>query len=154
MFRPNGGNDMENGNIVKEHDHYSISLSNDGTMLLFDWSQTRGLSALDFSQGITDFARQCITHVPARAVIDARHLDQESEAFSWLRGQTQVEGLDAHDPWWMQTIVPLYHDAGIAALAVATGDPTAPGLVPTPPEVNFQIGYFPDVESADKIPLS
>jgi len=144
---------MENANAIIEHDHYTISLSDDGTMMLFDWIQNSGLSALDFAQGITDFAGQCVAHQPARAVVDARHLDQESEAFSWLRGQIQIDGLDAYDPWWMQTIVPLYHDAGIAAMAVATGDPTAPGEVPTPPEVNFQIGYFPDLESASSFAI-
>ncbi|MFV1999026.1 MAG: hypothetical protein ACC654_01525 [Acidimicrobiia bacterium] len=143
---------MEKHNVIKELEHYSISLSRDGTTMLFGWNDTRGLSALKFADGITDFAASCVTHQPTRAVIDARQLDQGSEAFSWLRGQTQVDGLDAYDPWWLQTIVPLYHDAHIAALAVATGDPTAPGEVPTPPEVNFKIGYFADVESASTFP--
>ncbi len=49
----------------------------------------------------------------------------------------------------MREIVPVYHEAGIASLAVATGDPNAPGeLADIPPGVNFRMGYFPDLASA------
>lgn len=145
---------MEYGNVIKEHEQYSISLSGDGTTMLFNWNQIPGLTAQNFADGITEFATQCATHQPSRAVIDARRLDQESQAVKWLRGQTQVDGVDAYDPWWVQTIVPLYHDAGITSLAVATGDPDSPGEIPAPPKVNFQIGYFADVDSASTWPNS
>jgi hypothetical protein len=154
MLRPKGDDGMVNGNAIKEHDHYTISISGDGKTMLFTWKQIPGLSAESFADGITDFATQCATHQPSRAVIDARQLDQESQAVNWLRGRTQVDGLDAYDAWWVKSIVPLYHDARIASLTVATGDPEAPGEIPTPPGVNFRMGYFFDVDAASSWPSS
>jgi len=45
-------------------------------------------------------------------------------------------------------IVPLYHNAGLVRLGVATGDPDSPGEVPSPPDVTFKMGYFHDSEAA------
>ena len=143
---------MENATVIKEHEQYNISLSGDHKTMLFSWNRIPGLTARDFAYGITDFASQCASHQPSRVVIDARQLDQESQAVHWLRGHARVEGLDAYDPWWMRTAVPLYHDAGIGSLTVATGDPNAPGEIPTPDGAHFQMGYFTDVDAASNWP--
>ncbi len=143
---------MENGRAITEHDHYSNSLSEDGIAMLLSWNRSPGLSAQAFADGIIDFATQCVAHHPSRAVIDARQLDPDSEGVAWLRGKSEVDGLAAYEPWWAETIVPLYHDAGISSLAVATGDPNAPGEVSTAPEIKFLMGYFDDVEAASTWP--
>jgi len=139
---------VENDSVIDEHQQYIISLSDDGSTMLFNWNHLSGLSALDFAQGIMNFASRCETHRPARAVIDARQLDQTSEAVNWLRAKVEVEGLDDYEPWWAESVLPLYHDAGITSLTVATGDPNAPGEVPSPPGVRFKMGYFFDLDQA------
>lgn len=143
---------MENRRAITEHDNYSISLSEEGTTMLFSWKRTPGLSAQAFADGITDFATQCVAHHPSRAVIDARQLDPDSEGVGWLRGRAEIDDLDAYEPWWVEMIVPRYHDASITSLAVATGDPNAPGEVQTSEAVDFRMGYFNDVESASAWP--
>lgn len=140
---------MSNRSIGTEHPHYTIESIGAAKALLFSWKPAPGLSARDFAAGIAEFADQCKAQHPTKAVIDARNLDQSSEAFQWLRGHVEPTDLDAYDPWWFKEIVPLYHDAGIASLAVATGDPNAPGeLAEVPPGVKFKMGYFHDLDHA------
>ncbi len=140
--------EMTDYETLEDHDHYRISTSADSETILFEWKHAPGLSAGDFAAGITNYATHCTTHQAAHGVIDARALDPDSQAMAWLRGKTDVEGLDPYDTWWAQTILPLYHKAGLVRLGVATGDPNSPGEVPSAPEVNFKMGYFHDTESA------
>lgn len=140
---------MKNGRKIFENNQYSFVLSEDQQALLFDWKHVKGLSAQDFRKGIADFAGQCKKHKPARAVIDATQLDQTSPAVAWLRAKNADTNEEAYGQWWAREIVPVYHAAGVSSLAVATGDPNAPGeLTNLPPEVHFKVGYFPDLETA------
>lgn len=133
--------------IIEDHDQYTISKTDDGA-LLFDWKSISGLNATDFASGINRFATQCEAERPSRAVIDARQLDQTSQAAKWLRNQEAIEGLDAYQAWWEREIIPLYNAAGIDALTVATGDPNAPGEIPAPEQARFAVAYLTDVDSA------
>ncbi len=139
---------MSDSSTPAQHPQYSIHPVPGADALRLDWNAVPGLSAPDFARGIVAFADACGTHRPRLAVIDARGLDPDSPAVAWLRGQARIEGLDAYDPWWSAEVVPRYHAAGIASLAVATGDPAAPGALPAREGVRFAIGYFPDVEAA------
>lgn len=139
---------LKNGSMIVENSHYSFVLSEDKQALLFNWKRVEGLSVPDFRKGIAEFAGQCKKHKPTRAVIDATKLDQGSPAVAWLRAQNADTGEEAYVKWWAREIVPVYHDAGISGLAVATGDPNAPGeLANIPPGVKFKVGYFPDLET-------
>ena len=138
---------MKDGNVLDEHTQYRIIHSPDESVLLFDWKPTPGLAAADFAQGITAFAEQCRRHNPQRAVIDAQQLDQQSSAVKWLRGQGDLNGED-YRTWWAREIVPRYQEAKIAVLTVATGDPNAPGRIPSPDGAGFAIGYFTDLKQA------
>ena len=140
---------VQNGKLLDENDAYSFVLSEDKQVLLFNWKHVKGLSVQIFQKGISEFAGQCKTHKPAHAVIDASALDQGSPAVAWLRSQSTDTDAEEYMTWWAREIVPVYHDAGISSVAVATGDPNAPGeLSSLPPEVNFKMGYFPDLESS------
>jgi len=132
--------------VIENHPQFTISSAE--TEVLLDWKSTSGLSATDFAEGIAKFATHCTIAKPARAVIDARKLDQSSEAVSWLRAQRAVDGLDSYESWWAAEIVPLYNRAEIASLTVATGDPNAPGEIPAPEGAGFAIGYFGDLDTA------
>ena len=139
---------LKNVSMIDENSHYSFVLSEDKQTLLFSWKPIAGLSAQDFRRVIAAFADQCKKYRPTHAVIDATALDQTSPAVAWLRAQNIDAEEEAYAKWWAREIVPVYHDAGISSLAVATGDPNAPGeLANLPPGVNFKIGYFPDVET-------
>lgn len=139
---------MENGQLLEDNGHYEFVLAEDRNTLLFGWKYVEGLSTEDFRRGISEFAERCRTHKPARAAIDARALDQRSPAMSWLRAQDTDTREEPYTDWWAREIMPVFHDAGISSLAVATGDPNAPGeLTQRPPGVKFRIGYFPDLES-------
>jgi len=49
----------------------------------------------------------------------------------------------------MREIVQVYNDAGVVSLAVATGNPQAPGELPqVPPGDEFKIGYFNGLDDA------
>ncbi len=133
--------------ILSDTEQYRLVLRGDD-VLLFDWKSVKGLSASDFRQGILAYAQQCQQHGPAKAVINAMVLDQTSEAIAWLRGDNSHQN-ESYDDWWAREIVPLYHSGNIATLAVATGDPNAPGELPNVPSfVKFKIGYFPDLQSS------
>ena len=139
---------LENGNRLVENEAYGFVLSEDQRVLLFIWKRVEGLSIELFKRGISEFAELCRNHRPSNAVIDAGALDQESPAVAWLRS-SGVESTEGYMDWWAREIVPLYNHAGIASLAVATGDPNAPGMLPNlPPEVRFKVGYFPDLETS------
>ncbi len=136
-------------NPIAETAQYSFSQADNTEALLFTWKPTNGLGAQDFRAGIAAFADLCKTRRPTRAVIDARALDQASPAVAWLRGHDDGTEAETYNAWWLREIVPAYHAAGIASMAVATGDPNAPGEIPSPaPEVHFKIGYFPDLDTA------
>ena len=137
---------MEDGTVLEDGDQYRIVLASDKKTVRFDWKYVEGIGVQDFGRGIATFAAQCRTHKPTRAVIDARKLDPKSDALSWVSGQATPPGEEKYETWWARDIVPVYHEAGIAGLGVATGDPNSPGEVDTPPGVNFKIGYFVDIE--------
>ena len=139
---------LKNANMIDDNSHYSFVLSEDKQTLLFSWKPIEKLSAQDFRRGIAAFADQCKKHKPAHAVIDATTLGQGSPAVAWLRAQNIDTDEETYVKWWAREIVPVYHDADISSLAVATGDPNAPGeLANPPPEVNFKVGYFQDLET-------
>jgi len=144
---------MENGTVLDNGDQYRIVLASDEKTVLFDWKNVEGIGVQEFGKGIAAFAGQCRTHRPTRAVIDARKLDRNSDALSWVSGQATPPGEEKYETWWAREIVPVYHEAGIAGLAVATGDPDAPGEVDTPPGVKFKMGYFAGLEDALDWPL-
>ena len=137
------------GIVVDENKQYSMVLSEDKKTILFDWKFVAGLGAGDFRAGIIEFAGRCKKHRPTRAVISAAALDQGSPAVAWLRSQNVDADEEEYGAWWAREIVPLYHEAGITSLAVATGDPSAPGEVAdSAPQIRFKMGYFPDLETA------
>ena len=144
---------MEATTVIEDHEHYSIVASEDQQSLVFNWKFVKGLGAEGFAAGIEQFAFQCKTHRPARAVIDARSLDPASPAMGWLRSQLVVEGLEPYEPWWANAVLPIYHEARISGLGIATGDPDAPGEVGTQPGVNFKMGYFTDVDAVLSWPV-
>lgn len=140
---------MENEMTVENHPHYSIVLRADKKALVFNWKQVVELSLQDFRKGVAEFAGQCKTHKPSAAVIDARQLDPNGVAVGWVSGRKKSPDEEEYGLWWARDIVPIYHDAGISSLAIATGDPNAPGEAKqVPPGVNFKMGYFTDLESA------
>lgn len=139
---------LENAHSIEDIAQYRISQSADKKTLLFEWKPVAGLKTQEFRKGISAFARQCENRRPVYAVIDASKLDQSSPAVSWLRAQRLEEEREDYKTWWMREIVPVYHEAGILCLAVGTGDPNAPGELPSSPGVDFRIGYFPDVDTA------
>ena len=140
---------LEKTKQLEDNEAYQFELSEDLKTLMFTWKRVEGLSVAVFQKAILEFAQLCRTHGPAYAVIDATALDQASPAVTWLRSQDSAQEREDYNSWWMRFIVPLYRDAGIASLAVATGDPNAPGELPgLPPAVSFKVGYFPDLETS------
>lgn len=140
---------MQNEKVVEDIEQYSVVLAEDKKTLLLNWKRVTGLSIEDFRMGVVRFADQCKTHKPIRAVIDARKLDPGEDPVAWVSGQKKFTNEEEYAQWWTREIVPIYHEAGIASLSVATGNPNAPGeLAEVPPGVNFKIGYFDDLESA------
>ena len=139
---------VENEVVVGEHDNYSFAFIEKKNTMLFIWEYVEGLSIQDFRDGIATFAAQCKEVMADHVVIDAAALDQASPAVAWLRGEnTDVD--EVYGEWWAKNIVPIYHEAGIATLAVGTGDPNAPGeLESSPPGIDFKIGYFADLDAA------
>ena len=141
---------MTDRNVLEDHRQYRIIRPSEGAMMMLAWKAVRGLAAQDFAQGISVFAELCRRDRPTRAVIDARQLDQESPAVRWLRGEGEVDG-EAYPQWWRRAVVPLYCEAGISTLTVATGDPNAPGRIASPEGVEFAIGYFYGPEAGDRV---
>ena len=132
---------------LKEHEQYHISQS--GQDLLFTWKFVAGLSIEDMAKGIVDFANYCNTHKPKRALIDARQLDPICPALGWVSGQQSFPDQEEYMHWWQREVLPLYNSAGIVSLAVATGNPNAPGAIAeNPPGVNFKMGYFNELDDA------
>lgn len=138
----------EDGKTVANNEQYRFVQSADKGTLLFEWKHVAGLKPQDFRRGIVAFADLCKVHKPACAAIDASLLDQSSPAVAWLRAQDVAGEAEDYQSWWMREIVPAYHDAGVARLAVGTGDPNAPGELPGIPGVTFKIGYFADIGTA------
>ena len=128
---------MQNEKIVEDVAQYRTVLTEDEKALVLSWKHVAELSIEDFRMGVIRFASQCKTHKPARAVIDARKLDPAGDSLAWVSGQKKFTNEEEYAPWWTREIVPIYHEAGIASLAVATGNPNAPGeLAEIPPGVN------------------
>jgi len=144
---------MEDGTVLDTGDQYRIVLAQDNKTLSLEWKDVKGIGIRDFSDGIMSFADLCKTHAATRAVIDARKLDPDSEAIGWVSGRVAPEGQEEYTTWWSREIVPMYHSAGIAGLAVVTGDPAAPGEVDSPPDVAFRMGYFSDLDGVLDWPL-
>ena len=135
--------------VLEEHDRYRIVLDPDQSALLLDWKRENDLGLKDFRSGVAEFAFQCKTHTPARALIDASRLNPNGTSVGWVSGRETPSGEEEYGTWWVREIVPVYNDAGITGLAVVIGDPNAPGELPDlPPEVNFRMGYFSTVEAA------
>lgn len=138
---------MKSTDTIEENAQYSIQEA--GESLVFTWHHVSGLSIADMADGVRAFAELCERHRPGIAVIDARALDQSSPGFLWVSGQKEFEGQEAYMAWWGREILPVYNRAGVAALAVATGNPEAPGALPeSPPGANFRMGYFNGLEQA------
>ena len=139
----------QEGQLTEDNNHYRITLDKENEALVFSWKHVAALSIQDMQNGIAEFAGQCSTRRPARAVIDARKLDPDSPARAWVSSQKTFPGQEEYGPWWVREIVPVYRDAAIASLAVATGDPKAPGEITSlPPGVTFRMGFFPDLDAA------
>jgi len=151
---PRSENMMDEGTVLETGDQYRIVLAHDTQTLSLEWKNVKEISIQDFSDGIVRFSGLCGIHEAAKAVIDARNLDPESAAIGWVSGRDAPEGQEPYTTWWSREIVPMYHSAGIAGLAVVTGDPAAPGEVDSPPEVTFRMGYFHDLDAALDWPLS
>lgn len=135
------------GKTIKENKQYTISQS--GSNLVFTWKQVTDLSIEDMAKGIIEFAGQCKNHQPDHALIDARLLNPKSPAIGWVSGQQRFDDQEAYMAWWTREIAPIYNDAGISRLAVATGNPNAPGeLSENPPGVEFKMGYFNGLDDA------
>ncbi len=136
------------GALIANTEQYRFAQSADAKTLLFEWKHIAGLGAQDFRDGIAAFAEQCRVHRASYAAIDAALLDPSSPAVCWLRGQDVAGETEDYQTWWIRDIVPVYHDAGVQCLAVGTGDPNAPGELPSVQGVDFRIGYFADIDAA------
>ena len=133
---------------ILENNSYSFSRLETEDAILFTWKHIPGLEVSLFKAGLQAFAELCRQHNPAKGIIDATALDQQSAAVAWLRGQSDAEA-QTYDNWWLEEIVPKYNAANLTGLAVATGDPSAPGELPNLPEaVKFKVGYFPDIAAS------
>ncbi len=139
---------LDNGRTITTHELYTISTDGDATVALLTWNGVAGMAAKDFADGILKFAEGCLAHEVDKATIDATELDQQCQAVRWLRGTESVDGLDEYNPWWMENIVPIYNDAGVRALVVATGDPNAPGELDQPEQVQFAVHYLTTLEES------
>ncbi|MGH3070889.1 MAG: hypothetical protein ACRDNB_01305 [Gaiellaceae bacterium] len=130
---------MSDGQVVDDHEQYSVVLREDEQALVQSWKNVVGLSVADDRAGVRRFAAHCVTYEPVRAVIDVTRVVDRA----------QVADEEEFVPWWTREIVPSYHEAGISGLAIVTGDPNAPGETgEVPPGVKFKLGYFADLDSA------
>ena len=134
--------------IIANETAYRFEMLDDRNTLLFSWKPLRGVDPALFRKAISEFAQLCKEHRPARGVIDAQALDQSSSAFAWLRGAEEGQS-ETYDDWWARDILPVYVQAELKKLAVATGNPDAPGEIPVPDNAGvFRMGYFYSLEDA------
>lgn len=136
-------NEMDDQIVLDETDQYRIvEIDGGAPTMLLDWKRIEGqLSVENERHGLRRFAELCSTRKPHRAVIDVHRLEDQEEA-----ADHDHEDFGA---WWLREIVPAYHDAGIAGLAIVIGDPHAPGETDDlPPGVQFKRGYFSDLQAA------
>lgn len=134
---------------IEQNALYHFRLIGDKSVLMFAWKYSAGLSVQKFKDGIITIASHCKTYTPARVVIEASELDQNSPAVAWLRGNTSDTDVEDYTQWWIANIVPIYNESAINSFAIATGDSHATGeLQESPPGVNFKIGYFQNIDSA------
>jgi hypothetical protein len=110
--------------------------------MLLDWKQIEGRLSVDDDRGtVRRLAELCRDRKPQRVVIDVRRLEDQEEA-----GDHDHEDFGS---WWLREIVPAYHEAGIAGLAIVIGAPNAPGETDDlPPGMRFKRGYFSDLRAA------
>lgn len=137
---------FKKGETTNNHEHYNIFYNIEEKMVFFEWKQIPDLSIEDFKQGIIHFAKNCKTVQPKKIVFDARMLNPDGAPFGWVTGQKNFEGQEDYNSWWFRDIVPIYHQSKVEKLYVATGDPNAPGIIDPIPGVNFEIGYFADLD--------
>ena len=139
--------------LLKKTDLLEIYTLPNTKILLMDWHYFEGLSTKIFRDAISEFAELCMEHGPKKAVIDATELDPKSPAVNWLRGDNANEE-QAYGDWWLSRIAPKYRQANIDVLAVATGDPNAPGEIDAyGPNLGFKVAYLNDLDDAMNWPL-
>ncbi len=139
---------MNDRKAVDEHKYYNCVLTDGGKLLLLNWKKVEILSTKEFRDAVEAFAGHCKIQKPTRAIIDARGIDPNSAALGWVSGQESDSEAEEYMAWWAREVMPTYNDSGISSLAVATGNPKAPGETPAPPSASFKTGYFDDLESA------
>lgn len=127
---------------IQDNEFYAIKLNENLSALKLAWKQNNKLDIMKFKEGIKVFAESNKTHKPKRAVIDARQLDPNGDPFGWVSGQTEIQGIESYYPWWEREVAPILNESQISGLGVATGDPNAPGEIPSPEVANFKIAYF------------
>ena len=131
---------------IAENERFRMVRDAGAGVVLLAWRAVPGLGIDAFRQALTAFAEQCGRHRPRQALIDASRLDPDCPALRWVRGDS--DNPEAYAAWWAREMVPAYNAAGFAALAVATGNPNAPGPVDVPEEATFKMGYFNDLDAA------
>lgn len=134
---------MGDQTVLDETDQYRIvEIDGGARTMLLDWKPIQGqLSVEDDRHAVRRFSELCSTRKPHRAVIDVHRLEDQEE-----RGDHDHEDFGS---WWLREIVPSFHEAGIAGLAIVIGHPDAPGETDDlPPGVRFRRGYFGDLRAA------
>ena len=140
---------IKNGKILHDNEYCRFVLVDDEKALLLDWKHVTNLTLADFKNCVAEFASYCKKYRPGRAVIDARALDPDGDVLGWVSGQKKIDGEEEYKSWWIRELIPLYNEAGISSLSVATGNPNAPGKVAYPPETfHFKVGYLNDLDAA------
>ncbi len=132
--------------VLMENNQYAISSVDN--YLLLHWKKEKSLSIGDFKKGIIQFAGHCRKEQTNKAVINATMLDPNGEAVGWVSGQKGIDAEEMYNAWWIREVVPIYHDAGLNLLSVATGNPNSPGIVSMPVDVNFTVAYLATIEEA------
>lgn len=132
--------------VIKENEFFVIKLNESASALKLAWKKNSQLDIMEFKEGITAFAESNNTYKLERAIIDARHLDPNGDPFGWVSGQKKIEGVEEYNSWWSREIAPILNESQILGLGVATGDPNAPGEIPTPEVASFKIAYFTDFD--------
>jgi len=129
---------------IQDNDFFVIKLNESISALKLLWKKNDKLDINTFKKGIVEFANSNKVHKPQKAIIDAHNLDPQGDPFGWVSGQKEIEGVEEYNSWWGREIAPILNESQILGLAVATGDPNAPGEIPAPEGVNFKIAYFTD----------
>lgn len=137
---------MDTIKTIKENEFYAINLNDSISALKLAWKENSQLDITEFKKGIIAFAESNSTHKPQRAFIDASQLNPNGNPVGWVSGQKEIEGVEEYNSWWGREIAPILNESQILGLAVATGNPNAPGEIPSPEVANFKIAYFTDFD--------